>query len=218
MAVKYSPVGITRRWPLMEWGNPPMSRMVFVLAAVGSMTACAPGTQERTQREIHDSTRKITNEIPARAAIILEQADQFELLSLSPRRQANAAKGEFHGFRVLGAAVIKDAETRKKLVLAFEAAVAENEGIMAACFNPRHGIRVTRNKKQADFLICFECAQVQLFGDVRGSFLITSSAEALFDSVLQSSGIPRPERVLKETDAQGRTWYDRETVFTVIRF
>lgn len=64
-------------------------------------------------------------------------------------------------------------------------------GYEALCFNPRHGIRVTRNEKQEDFVICFQCAQVEVFGEVNGRFLIANSAQALFDSVLQSSGIPR---------------------------
>ena len=133
-----------------------MERMVFVLLAASSITGCAPGTQDRGQPDTYYSPRSSTNVIPANAAIILEQGDHFELLSLDPRRQEHAAEGDFHGYRVLGAAFISDVETRKKLVSAFEKAVAENEGIMAACFNPRHGMRVTRNKKQVDFVICFE--------------------------------------------------------------
>ena len=65
---------------------------------------------------------------------------------------------------------------------------------MAACFNPRHGIRVTRNEKEADFVICFECAQVEVFGENYGRFLIANSAQPLFDSVLRISGIPREDR------------------------
>jgi hypothetical protein len=60
--------------------------------------------------------------------------------------------------RVLGL-TINDAETRHRLVSSFQRAVAENQGTIAACFNPRHGIRVTRKQKQVEFVICFECTE-----------------------------------------------------------
>ena len=161
----------------MKWANIRMSEIVFVVAAVIAMAACGD-----------------RNVIPATAATILEQADHFELLSLDPRPQWEPAEGDFHRYKVLGTAVIEDAETRKKIVSAFKRAVAENQNYVAACFNPRHGIRVTRKGKQVDFVICFGCAQVEVFGEVSVRILIGNSARALFDSVLQSSGIPRADR------------------------
>jgi len=168
--------------------------MVLAVAAVVAMAACGPSSQEHGHYGAHDSTSELRNVIPAAAAAILEQADHFELLSLNPHYPCEAAEGDYHGYRVLGTAVITDAKTRKKLVSAFKRAVAENQDYIAACFNPRHGIRVTRNEKQADFVICFGCDQVQVFGEVQGEFLITSSARALFDSVLRGSGIPLADR------------------------
>jgi hypothetical protein len=178
----------------MEWVNTRRTETVVVVVVVAAMAACASGSQEIGHLEAHDAASEVRNVIPATAAAILEQADQFELLSLNPDQQQKQAKGDFHGFRVLGTAVISDTETRKKLVSTFKKAVAENHGTAAACFNPRHGIRVIRNEKRADFVICFECNQVQVFGEVQGTFLITSSAQPLFDSVLRSSGVHRGKR------------------------
>ncbi len=178
----------------MNWANTRMSEMVLAVAAVVAMAACGPSSQEHGHYGAHDSTSELRNVIPAAAAAILEQADHFELLSLNPHYPCEAAEGDYHGYRVFGTAVITDAKTRKKLVSAFKRAIAENQGIRALCFNPRHGIRVTRNEKQADFVICFGCDQVQVFGEVQGEFLITSSARALFDSVLRGSGIPLADR------------------------
>jgi hypothetical protein len=179
------------RSQLIEWAHTRLSRIAFIFIVVSFMTACAPATEDRRAPEAHDAARKSKNEIPEIAATILEQADHFELLSLNPQPNENVAESDFHGYKVLGVAVIRDAETRKNLVSVFETAVAENEGIMAACFNPRHGIRVTRNRQHADFVICFECAQVHVTGEVQGEFLITNSAEALFDTVLRTRGLPR---------------------------
>jgi hypothetical protein len=161
----------------MKWANIRMSEMVFAAAAVVAMAACGNG-----------------NVIPAPAATILEHADHFELLSLDPRPQWEPVEGDFHRYKVLGTVTINDPETRKKLVTAFKRAVAENQDYVAACFNPRHGIRVTRNGKQVDFVICFQCAQAEVFGEVYTRLLIANSARALFDSVLQSSGIPLADR------------------------
>jgi hypothetical protein len=41
---------------------------------------------------------------------------------------------------------------------------------------------------------------------------------ALWRTFMAFRGLVSPWRFLKETDAQGRTWYDRETGFTVVRF
>lgn len=163
--------------------------MTIVLAAVIAMTALTFASVEREHLKAYDSAAEVGNVIPETALTILEQADHFELLSLNPEYQQTPAEGDFHGYRVLGTALIDDIETRNKLVFAFKKSVAENLGIAAACFNPRHGIRVTRKEKQADFVICFECNQVHLFGATRGSFLVTRSAQPLFDSVLHSRGV-----------------------------
>lgn len=162
--------------------------VVLAAAALIGASGCAPSAEHRLA-EVHDSSSYLKNKIPATAAEILEQADGFELLSLSPDYQQQAAKGDFHGYRVLGKAVVTDPETRKKLVSTFQRGVAENQGMIAACFNPRHGIRVTRNGKREDFVICFECAQVQAYGAVEAHFLISSSPKALFDSMLRHAGI-----------------------------
>lgn len=135
----------------------------------------------------------LRNKIPTAAGAMLEQADHFELLSLNPHYNQRPAQGDFHGYRIRGTAVIADRETRKKLISAFQQGVAENQGMIAACFNPRHGIRATRNGKQVDFVICFECAQVHSYGAVEAQFLISSSPKSLFDSVLLRAGISPPD-------------------------
>jgi hypothetical protein len=168
--------------------------MIFI-ATVVAMAACGSGSQEQVRPTAHDFRSEDGNEIPAPAGAILEQADHFELLSLDPRFQLNAADGDFHGYRVLGTAVIGDAETRRKLVSAFKRAVAEKPQAVAACFNPRHGIRVSNKGEQADFVICFECRQVEVsYGGAQNEFLINRSAESLFDAVLRSRGVPRTDR------------------------
>jgi hypothetical protein len=136
------------------------------------------------------------NKIPDDLRTILEKAEQFELLSLSPERLQEKPKDAFHDWKVLGKTTVKSAETRDQLVTAFKKGVAANKGIVAACFNPRHGIRVTADGKTTDFVICFECFQVQVFvGDKQDrGFLITASPQVVFDNVLKEAKVPLPEK------------------------
>jgi hypothetical protein len=165
----------------------------FVIMVGVSLAACPSRSKETNGFGAPPSPPTITNVIPAAAAAILEQPDQFELLSLNPQVQQGATGADYHGFRVTGTVVINDPETRQRLVSSFERAVAENQGTAAACFNPRHGMRVTRNHKQVEFVICFECNRVRVFGAVRGEFLVTNSAQASFESVLHNKGISRED-------------------------
>ena len=133
------------------------------------------------------------NTIPDDVRAVLESADQFELLSLNPDPREKPKDG-FHGWKVLGRTTVKDADTRKKLVDALQKGVAENDGTVAACFNPRHGIRVTQGGKTADIVICFECFQASAYlGDkATKSFLVTASPQATFDGVLKDAKVPLP--------------------------
>lgn len=138
-----------------------------------------------------------TNKIPDSALTALESAQQFELLSLDPNFDPDRRpKEEFHGWRSLGRIVVNDAETRDHLVRALKKSVEERKGKgVPKCFNPRHGIRVTRDGKTNDLVICFECLQVKTFeNDKRGQdFLIGESAEfaeSLFNRVLTKRRIP----------------------------
>ena len=136
------------------------------------------------------------NAIPAAAAEALAKPDSVELLSLDPDRPKDKPKDDFHGWKVLGRTTIKDDAARKKLTADLAAAAEASEGLAAACFNPRHGLCVTRNGKTIDLVICFECLQVQVFeGDKdAGEFLITDTPQPAFDKVLRDAGVTLPAK------------------------
>ncbi len=132
------------------------------------------------------------NTIPGEARLILEQAEEFELLSIDPGRPQEKPKDDFHAYIVLGKTLVKDAGTRKSLIEAFKKGVSE-DAEPAWCFIPRHGIRATHGGKTADFLICFECQQVRLYyGDKKEEhgFLITDFPQPVFNKVLTDAGVP----------------------------
>jgi len=130
--------------------------------------------------------------IPSDIREILENADNFELLSIDPDIRGSTRNNLFHKWNVLGRIMVRDRSARIKLVTAFRRGVEENPGYAAACFNPRHGIRASYAGKSVDLVICFECAQVEAYSDgrERSGFLITASPEPEFDAILRSANVP----------------------------
>jgi hypothetical protein len=120
----------------------------------------------------------------------LRSAERFELLALDPEPMEAPSTDSFHGFRVLGR-VEPDAASRAALVDALDRGVREHDGRVAACFIPRHGIRVTRGGAVRDLVICFECLQVNEYeGDARvPGFLVAESPRAAFDAALRAGGV-----------------------------
>jgi len=165
---------------------------LVVAAAVIVLPVGTPSAQQSASR-LHLPK----NKIPEDAKVILEHAEQFELLSLrhfhppagSSRDWRPPVGSDFYHYEILGRTDIRNAKTRENLVSAFEKGVAENKGDAAMCFNPRHGIHVSGHGKEVDFVICFECLQVQIHGDVHGGFLVSSSPQPIFDKVLLDAGI-----------------------------
>jgi hypothetical protein len=132
------------------------------------------------------------SQIPEGARAALEEADQFELLSLDPNPQPEKSGDDFRGWKVLGRTPVGDSDTRKELVAALTKGAGESDGMVAGCFNPRHGIRATREGEAVDLVICFECLQVQVYAGAgrAGSFLTTRSPQPVFDRVLREAGVP----------------------------
>jgi hypothetical protein len=137
-----------------------------------------------------------TNRIPETLWRALENPKHFELLSLDPDyHEQHRPRDEFHDFRILGSMTVSDAETRSNLVAALKKSAQESKGFIANCFNPRHGIRVIRDGKTNDLVICFECLNVKTFENDKQSegFPISDSAqsaESLFNRVLMKQKIP----------------------------
>jgi hypothetical protein len=131
------------------------------------------------------------NKLPDDAAAVLRKAEQLEIYSLEPNRE-NVADG-FHGWRVLGTTTVKNAKG-KDLLDALDQGIKANEGEVAACFNPRHGIRAKAGESTVDVVICFECLSLKVIsGGKNASVLTTRSPQGAFDKVLKEAGVPLPK-------------------------
>lgn len=139
------------------------------------------------------------NKLPAAVAEILEKAEAVELLSLDPGMKGKEQpKDGFHGYKVLGKTAIKNldkTEEKSAVVDWINEGIKESDGSVAACFNPRHGIKATHDGKTVELVICFECLSMQVFdADGKQSSVLTSgSPQKTFDKLLVTARVPLPE-------------------------
>jgi len=119
----------------------------------------------------------------------LDGADRYELLSLNPY----LSRPDFYNHGMLGRVAITDRATRDHLNAELAAGARRSDGRVMACFNPRHGIRLTDARGVVtDVLICFECRQVQVIrnGKQIAAFTTDASPQAAFDEVLRAASVP----------------------------
>ena len=136
------------------------------------------------------------DKMPADAAAALNEAPEWELFSLNPCIEEDPDdSSRFHGWKILGSTQITDVKTREKLMQSLEESVAANPGMVAACFAPRHGIRVKYKGQQHDFVICFECYHGTWFTDdiQREGYNPTDAPADAFNGVLKDAKVPLPE-------------------------
>ena len=100
--------------------------------------------------------------------------------------------GQFHGYPVLGSVEIADAGERQRIIAALKDGIAHG-GPQAACWWPRHGLRVVENGQAIEYLICFECRQFSEFqGDriIRQHKAISPDMRLMLDRTLKNAGVP----------------------------
>lgn len=133
-------------------------------------------------------------DMPADAVEALASAEQYELLSLDPEAYDPSADEKFYDWKVLGRVMIDDPATRTKLNDALRAGAREKDIYRSACFNPRHGIRVTTDGLVTDVVICFECSSVQIYrdGEYVDGFAVSYAPAPTFDEVLRDRGVLQP--------------------------
>lgn len=179
---------------IIEEDGYPLSRRTVLIRVAGGKATVAGGPLKENQISGW-------NHIPDAVEKLLDRADGFELYSLDPDRQrdkdgkAVEPKDGFHGYRVLGKAEVKAGADRKKLTDALRLGVEDNFGMIGACFIPRHGVRLTADKKTVDLVICFQCLSVQVYIDGKNAdgFLVTDDPQAAFDAVLKAAGVKLPK-------------------------
>jgi hypothetical protein len=128
------------------------------------------------------------NPIPKAARDVLENADEFTLLSLKSNVMAKG-KERFCEYAILGKKQIKNVSERRAILDALYAGVSAS-GPIAECFNPRHGIRAKRGNETEELLICFDCGQIHLHGAAEASLCVDKTPAAVFNRSLTKAHVP----------------------------
>jgi hypothetical protein len=154
------------------------------------------------------SPAQIKAAFPDNTRDIFEHSDKFILLSLAgmeaslPRPFEWASfipisgknpsqQSMFHGYRILGQTEIRNEDVREHIRAIFDDGIA-SKGFTAVCFSPRHGIRAVKNGQTLDILICFQCAQQEIFlnnKEVSGSHF-GSIHQPELDAILSEANVP----------------------------
>ena len=137
------------------------------------------------------------SDIPTTIEKLADSPSRVVLYSLhSMHDEGVLPEKTFHGYPIRGRADITDLNERRGLVQALARGAHDAAPkLMMACFNPRHGLRIEQGSYAADFVICFECLQVQACGFQPTDFFLTSAPpQATFDESLRRHGLPLPEK------------------------
>jgi hypothetical protein len=137
------------------------------------------------------------NQQPVVAALEKISASEIQiyLYSLDPSNRKEIihdAPNVFYGFPILGKVEIKPLGEKEALLKAFIQGVKESNGVVAACFEPRHGLRVIQGDKRTDFVICYTCLSIDAhgFGSFT-NFLTSGSPETIFNQFLDQYHITK---------------------------
>jgi len=120
--------------------------------------------------------------------------EEMTLYSIDPSSVGPGEKSKegemFRNYSVLGKFDVAAADKRTEIAKALNKAVAERGDSRLKCFEPRHGIRATDKGETRDFLICFECLNMEVFGrsGVSGSN-ITEGPKGLLNKLLMEAQI-----------------------------
>ena len=175
-----------------------VKRRILLLILLALLAAVFVANVVRSQRKYHHTTH-----LPQAAMEALEGAEQMTLFSIDPGRFSTSPPGtvRFHANIILGETVISRSEQRRQIARELQRAVSASDGTMYMCFEPRHGLRVTRGAETCDFPICFQCGRVDTFV---GEELIESTGlegnPQLFNDILRAANIPlapTPEEMTK---------------------
>ncbi|TWU43689.1 hypothetical protein Poly51_62110 [Rubripirellula tenax] len=181
-----------RRHPVMS-NVPRMNDLRSTLTiAVLLMLGCS---QQGTAPQSASELKPLGIPLPEEAANALRDGSGFKLYSIDPMiRDAGPEPDGFHDYAVLGSTVVTRTE-QDRLFESLSEGVEASVGAIAACFDPRHGIRVEHDGKVYDFLICFECLQIYWYtdGENNSTILVSDSPLDVFNTVLSDASIALPD-------------------------
>jgi hypothetical protein len=116
---------------------------------------------------------------------------EWDFVSKKPPQDAEL----LHGYLVLGKIKIQEPDSVKEIFSAVRKDLAA-PGPPAACFWPRHAVRVVEKGKTVDYVICFQCFQCNGYEVTVGDKLVTTSrpigrtSQPILNRYLRAAGVP----------------------------
>jgi hypothetical protein len=145
---------------------------------------------KKSQFRVADAIKKIS---ASEIRLFVYSLDPHDASRFEGKLPENSAKS-FHWMPILGSVEIVPLEEKTNLLGTLARGVRENDGEAAMCFDPRHGLRVVTKSATNDFVICFECLQVQTYGFTPSSnFYVSGSPAATFNKILDKYKIKKAE-------------------------
>lgn len=130
---------------------------------------------------------------PASTREVLENADSFIIIATDPEGSASNRSQSlpemFHEFPVIGKAEVKDKKTQNEILQALYSGVGKANGETSKCFNPRHGIRATKDGQVVEVLICFECGPIWVFPATSTKVSTSKHPANTFNRIWKSAGL-----------------------------
>ncbi len=150
------------------------------------------------------------NKLPEEATKILRVPQSAIFYSLEPWEEAKPGEKTLHHFKILGQTNL-DPQKESSVAGAFEKAIADWDGMIAACFDPRHALRVTSEKHVYDFLLCYNCHQLYVYKDDKllGSVGAAGSPKYL-NGLLTAANVPISQTDTEEQQEAARKKHENE--------
>lgn len=141
--------------------------------------------------------------IPASVHELLSSPDTIELLALDPLHvsmhtaegQPEFAGPQLHGYEILETAELADPLVQGRLLGLIYKGIEDSDGRVAACFNPRHGVRVTHAGQVVEFVICYECLSMHVHApahdtpETRLSVLTAQAVEPEVSAIFRNASL-----------------------------
>lgn len=143
----------------------------------------------------------------------MAQLESADLISLEPWAKPEAPGERLEGNLILGSTRLSRDDARAAAIV-ISSAVKSFNGMVAACFDPRHGLRFTSAGHVYLVLVCFDCGSLRVFEDGRqiGTVALTGSPTDL-NKMLAAAKVPisRSAEELaakneREQETNGRRW------------
>jgi hypothetical protein len=135
------------------------------------------------------------NTLPVDAEQSLRSAKELVLYSLDPCCIEDGNESEIpqlYGYQILGQTELNNESDLNQIVDDYLRGVSEHDEMgVAACFDPRHAIRVEHDAETHDFLICFYCSKTKWYidGNFREIINHTDHAKSGLNQLLKEADI-----------------------------